>query len=176
MLLLQSLNLMDEMKIAKDIRINSGFEMKLQSSNFNVTLGLCKATVRLLQNFLALIRAAKMVDKQFATQGLDLSNQARLGMIEKWTALEEVFKEDADSAKAKLWSWCFYRCFMLASVAIDTLDSDKCGRGWGSMFRSIKAPVNCAHFEVDAFHTFIILIANNAIHHLLRQFQKRGFL
>ena len=41
------------------------------------------------------------------------------------------------------------------------------------MFRSIKAPVNCAHFEVDAFHTFIILIANNAIHHLLRLFQKK---
>ena len=83
MLLLEKLNLMDEMKFAKDIRINSGFKMKLQSSNFTVTLGLCKATVRLLQNSLALIRAAKLVDKQFASQGLDQSNQARLGMIEK---------------------------------------------------------------------------------------------
>ena len=173
MLVLEKLDSMDEMKVAKDIRTNSGFENKLQQGGFTVTLGLCKATVRLLQTSLALFRAAKLVDKQFASQGLDLSNQARLGMIEKWTALEEVFKEDADAATASAWSWCLHRCLILASVAVDTVDLDKCGKGWGSMFRSIKAPVACAHFEVGAFHVFIILVASNGVHHLLRQCHKK---
>lgn len=169
---MQKLDDMDELKLSKGIRINSGYEAKLQQGGFTVTLGKCKATVALLREALALIRAAKLVDKQFTAQGLDISNQARLSMIEKWTALEEIYKVDKEDAAAAAWSWCLHRCHILANVAIDTVYSDQCGKGWGGLFRSIQAPVSCAHFAADTFHAFIILVASNGVHFLLRACKK----
>ena len=164
MLILKKLDDMDEMKVAKDIRINTGYEEKLQRGGFTLTLGKCKATVAILRELLGLIRAAKVVDKQFSSQGLAMSSQARLNMIERWTALEEAFKVDPGAAAAVAWSWCLHRCLILSNVAID---SDKCAKGWGGLFRSIKAPDACAHFAADTFQAFVILVASNGVHHLL---------
>lgn len=120
MLILKKLDDMDEMKVAKDIRIDTGYEEKLQRGGFTLTLGKCKATVAMLRELLGLIRAAKVVDKQFSSQGLAMSSQARLNMIERWTALEEAFKLDPGAAAAVAWSWCLHRCLILSNVVIDS--------------------------------------------------------
>ena len=164
MLILKKLDDMDELKVAKGIRTSSGYEEKLQKGGFTVTLGKCKGTVAILREFLGLFRAAKVVDTQFSSKGLDMSSQARLTMVEKWTGLEQSFNEDARATAAAAWSWCLHRCLILSNVAID---SDKCAKGWGGLFRSIKAPDACAHFAADTFQAFVILVASNGVHHLL---------